>query len=227
MSYQYDSRQMVGRAVWIDKVMALPDGKLAPTTKIVVNAISYDFASRGISHVQLTKIWIPNLAEYCGLCTKTVAHHLDYLSSVGAINKEIKRERKADGATVPRIWASFTSQFYPEIVLALPDRPQRKDRQRVPIRCPHCNEYHSLQARTTYVCMGCSSQIEELTEIKEIKNQPPGAGQLARLDELVETCETVSLVGIPREDATRGQEAAAFKRAMHIARGVDGTWEIF
>lgn len=232
MSYKYSSRQLVQRSAWLDRVMALPDGKLAPTTKVVVNALSHDFAVRGEKHTQMSKIWLPNLADYSGLSTKTVGQHVDYLSSVGAVMKEIRRERGEDRTTRPRIWIAFSPQFCPDILLILPDRPQRKDRQRVPIQCPHCGEYHTLRAYTTYYCTGCSSEIEELRETKEIENCAPGAESkeqlLASMDEQAELYEaTTSFADMPKVDSGREEEVETFKRAMRTVKGANGTWETF
>lgn len=228
--YQYNSRQMIARSIWLDKIMSIPDSKLSPSTKIVVSALSYDFATRGVAHTEMIKIWVPNLSDYSGLCRKTVGQHLDYLSQIGAIIKERRPERRADGVTITRVWITFVAQFYPDIQLVLPDRPQRKERQRISIRCPHCGEYHNLQQRALYFCTGCSSQIEELIEIKEIENRAPGAEELARLDRDVAAIEKcgADVAMIPDEaiDEFGSAEATLNASPIEIARVIEAREEL-
>jgi DNA-directed RNA polymerase subunit RPC12/RpoP len=231
MAYKYGERQMIARMVWLDKVMALPDGKMSPTTKVVIAALSEDFAVRGIPHTQMSKLWIDGgLTSYSGLNKKTVGQHIDILANAGAYIKERRIEKKPDGVTVPRIWGAFSAQFYPVILVNLPDRATRKERQRVSIRCPHCGEYHNLQRYSFVHCGGCGVEIEEMRETEEIENVAPCVrpDELARLDQQVEAYEAiVTLAEMPREDLTREQEAETFRRAMKVAQTTNGTMEAF
>lgn len=183
-----------------EKLAHIPTKQLNPSVKLTVGAIAHEMFRKGSKLTQMTTVWYPNIADWCGLHPKgALQDNIKFLAKIGAIVKEESESLDAvTHAKKTHVAMAFTWEFLDNPGIFVKDvNTNWGGGGRVPVECPHCHEYHSLKKRTTITCTGCGSLIEELTKVITLDNEAPKPEirtdeekqVLARLDELIEATD--------------------------------------
>lgn len=220
------------RNIWLlDKVFSIPNNRLDAATKMVTFGLSQEFIRLGVPHQQLTKMWLPNVADNCGLSVQTVSSSIAKLAKAQAVVKETKKvpcgptkEKKT------RLFMAFTPLMLVNPALLFSEVEESNyGGKRESIRCPHCDEYHPIKKCSTFTCTGCGSVIEELTVSVTLENEAPQPEVrteeekqvLAKLDELIEATDKYYDAAEIDDDAVEamgGPEKALAASPQEIAK---------
>jgi hypothetical protein len=152
---------------WLDNLWCIPNSRCSTSLKVFVPALEHHYRTRKSEPDGMRKIWMQDVLDRCGLSHDTGGKALAKLAKVDAINRKdvLEKNKKT------RIYIAFNPLFLAEPAQFFTEEGNHGG-FREPVKCPHCQEYHPLQKRSTFICGGCGTPIEELTTTRMIPNHP-------------------------------------------------------
>lgn len=228
---------------WLDSLMCIPSERCNGSLKTFVYALEQHY--RRISpeqsgkYIGMRKLWMQDVYDRCGMPKSTCSRMLPRLEEVEAVS--IQRPTEGVKGMKTRIYMHFNPLFLAEPGVFFPTAHLGKNGfthggGRTPVKCPHCQEYHELERRTTFTCSGCGSPIDELTKKKMIPNPSPeecanGIIALPTMDEIDEMYQFAESCDIPddiyEEQGERLMSLSApeisklINTPRHIREGID------
>jgi hypothetical protein len=156
--------------VWEDKLYANPH--LSPSHKLALRqaVITISKARKNESR-ELTKIYLPAIAQAIGLSAKTAGRTLMYLADAGAILREAETVTDDHGARRTHIAIGLTdSALSPDTIQ--PPQPRNHGGRRE--RCPACGSSELLEEKKI-ICTDCGEVISRTQRL--VNPEPPTPDQ--------------------------------------------------